>query len=185
MVSVASFMLVAIVIHFKFPLYFLGIDKAILAFSFFSLGIVLKESINDLFEKSYIVVVLTTLWLMLGVLLNGIVSMYGFTFNHYILFIIGAIAGSIIFFYLAKKLEKNQFIRKYSQYTIFIIVSHYLLVVVFNRIICNWGMVNPVVYLIVSILYVTVCVLLYLPLSRVVVKYFPVINGRIKSYKYD
>ena len=178
-VSVAAFIFVAVDIHFNLPLYYLGIDKAILALAFFSLGIVLKESINEMFEKRYFVVVLTTLWLMLGVFLNGKVSMYGFVFHRYTLFVTGAIAGSITFFYFAKKLEKNQFIRKYSQYTIFIIVSHFLLVDVFNRIICNWGMVNPVVYLIVSIMYVTVCVLLYLPLSRVVVKYFPVINGSL------
>ena len=181
MVSVVSFILVAIVIHFKLPLYFFGIDKAILGFAFFSLGIVMKDYISGLFEKRYLVVLLMVLWFMLGVLLNGKTSMYGFTFNHYTLFVLGANSGSLTFFFLAKKLENNQFIMRYSQYTIFIIVSHYLLVVVFNRIINNWGIVDPVAYFVVSILYVALCILLYLPLSRVVVKYFPLINGRIKS----
>lgn len=180
-VSAAAFAFVAVGIRFKLPLYYLGIDKAILALAFFSLGIVLKNYISVIFKKRSVIVVLFFLWLLLGVFLNGKVSMYGFIFNHYALFVTGAIAGSLTFFYFAKKLEENQVIRMYSQYTVFIIVSHYLLVVLFNRIINTLGMVNSVAYLILSLLYVTVCILLYLPLSRVVVKYFPVINGILKS----
>lgn len=175
-ICVSSFLLAAFIVFKEIHINFLGIDKAILAFAFFSLGVILKNHIDLLLRAEY-VVVYVVIWFVVGVLLNGKVSMYGFSFDHFPFYLVGSLCGSLMFYWIAKQFSNIGYIRSYSRYTVFIIVSHYLLVVVFMNL---TSFENPYTLCLLSLAYVIVCLIIYLPVSIAVERCLPILNGRLK-----
>lgn len=175
-ICICSFLVASFIVFKDIHIDFLGIDKAILAFAFFSLGVILKDHI-DLLLRAKNVVVYVVIWFVVGVLLNGKISMYGFSFDHFPFFVVGSLFGSLMFYWVAKQFSNNGYIRRYSRYTVFIIVSHYLLVVVFMNLTC---FENSYTLCLLSLAYVIVCLILYLPVSTAVERILPMLNGRLK-----
>ena len=85
-------------------------------------------------KLSAYIIILIVLWLLVGLILNPKVSMYGFMYGNRLipLFILSGIMGSIVFFRLAYKLRDLKILNFFAKYTTIIICSHYLFVSSFN-----------------------------------------------------
>lgn len=163
-----------------------GLNCVILALGFYTFGICLRryQDMNPNYcEKklSAYIIILIVLWLLVGLILNPKVSMYGFMYGNRLipLFILSGIMGSIVFFRLAYKLRDLKILNFFAKYTTIIICSHYLFVSSFNFLSTRFGLKGTIFFDILSLLYVIVVLwVLYRPLCVAIDKYLPFLNGK-------
>jgi hypothetical protein len=132
-------------------------------------------------KLSAYIIILIVLWLLVGLILNPKVSMYGFMYGNRLipLFILSGIMGSIVFFRLAYKLRDLKILNFFAKYTTIIICSHYLFVSSFNFLSTRFGLKGTIFFDILSLLYVIVVLwVLYRPLCVAIDKYLPFLNGK-------
>ena len=80
-------------------------------------------------------------------------------------------------------IEKNDPIRQFSKWTIFIVSSHYVLVTTF-RILANvMAIEGTYIYDVLSVLFVVVSLIVYKPVCVLVERYIPILIGNKKYAK--
>ncbi len=154
-----------------------GFNKCLLGLFFVCFGIMLKRSQFDVIQLKLIIASIPV-WLITGVWMNGQVSMYGVNYCNFLLFIISAITGSVCFFAFCKLIEKHDFIRQYSQWTIFIVCSHYVLVTVFKGMSNKMAFEGTYMYDVLSVVFVVVSLIIYKPVCIFVERYIPILMGK-------
>lgn len=154
-----------------------GLDKCVLGLFFFSIGIFLNRC---LYEKDLLKVALASLpiWIILGIIVQPQVFMYGMELGNFWLYIVSAISGSLVFFALCSRVASYETIREYSRWIIFIICSHYVLVTLFKSFSSKIGFLGTYTYDILSVLYVISMLLLYRPICRLIEAKIPLLMGK-------
>lgn len=175
-VLVASFLCYVIEWEWKSVL---GFDKCLMGFFFFGCGMLLKRVRYERQIKTVGFVALP-IWLISGVWLNTKVSMYGMHLGSFGLFIVSGLAGSLFFFTISKYLEKNDHIRQYSEWTIFIVCSHYVLVTLFLFFSSKLSITGTHAFDLMSAFFVLLTLVLYKPICEYLNKQLPILLGNKK-----
>ena len=156
---------------------YLGFNKFIIGLFFFSAGMLFRRFKQTDIINAYYITIIVAIWL-LSTYYNGKVSLYGFNLGNYAFYTISGIGGSIIYFYLMRKIKEISLLREYSSNTVFIICTH-ITIVYFFRIIMKSFPIGGTIYMDCVLLLVTLLLmLLYLPTCRYINKYIPILNGR-------
>ena len=155
----------------------LGFDKTLLALFFYSVGVFLKrlEYVNYI---KVIGLISIPIWLVPGLIINDKVGMYGMHLDNYWCFIVSSIAGSLVFFALCTLLDKFGRLRKYANWTIFIIGTHYLLVRGFRSLAIISSFEETITYDVLSLCFVIIMMAVYKPVCEFIDKSVPVLNGK-------
>ena len=162
-------------IHFDYAS-FLGLDKCLLALFFLTVGMVLRRTS---FEKKMHVCAIISLPIWLFVLCqNGFVSMYEMRLNNFWFFIITGTMGSIPFFYMAKLIGDYRCLSKYSQWTVFIIGSHFILVTIFANMSSIFPYKGTILFDLLTVLFTVISLELYTPICKYLDVNFPSIMGK-------
>ena len=181
LLCVTSFVLGYALYKYK-VLPYLGLDKAIIAFGFVSLGTIASELNINLTNRNNIIIgiISTILWVAFGVVLNVKCSMYSMSLGVYPYFVLSGISGTITFCLMCRQLERFECLRLLAPYTVFVVASHYFFVSLFNVVAERLGWMGTEWFNIPSLLYVMVVLAAYVPVSRCVAKYMPLLNGQVK-----
>lgn len=159
-----------------------GINKAVLGLGFLCVGQMLSKLKYGCNKRPTLVISLISLplWILFGVLLNGKVSMYGASYSNYWCFVLSGILGSLSLFGLSRVLDKWNFPLSISKWTTIIVCSHYVLVSMFNYFSYKVGINGTIAFDFASFAFVIIALLLYLPISKLMVRYLPILNGNRK-----
>lgn len=156
---------------------YLGFNKFIIGLFFFSTGMLFRRFKQADIFNAYYIAIIVAIWL-LSTYYNGKVSLYGFNLGNYALYTISGIGGSIIYFYLMRKIKKNSLLREYASNTVFIICTHITIVYFFRNNMKSF-LIGGTIYMDYVLLLVTLLLmLLYLPTCKSINKYIPILNGR-------
>jgi FtsH-binding integral membrane protein len=120
------------------------------------------------------------IWLITGVWLNCKVSMYGMQLGSFGLFIVSGLSGSLFFFTVSKYLEKNDHIRQYSKWTIFIVCSHYVLVTLFLSFSSKHSITGTHAFDLMSVIFVLLILCMYKPICEYLNNHLPILLGNKK-----
>lgn len=165
---------------FHFRINYLGIGQLAIGLGFFTIGQYLKDYKNILITNRLLLVLSFVVWFIFGNILNGKCSMYGLGLDNYWYFIISGLTGAIVFFNVAKLFENIHFINQYSQWTLFIVASHYIFVTAFNALASYIGFKYTLIFDYTSLAYVLCMLLFYKPLCKFIDKHYPILNGKLK-----
>lgn len=153
-----------------------GLNKCVIGLFFYCSGMLLRR-LN--YEKHIYIVCFFSLplWVLTGLVLNTKVSMHDMTLGNFWLFIVSGLSGALVFFAFCKLFAKNERIREYAKWTVFIISSHYVLVSFFRVLTNKFSIGYIVLYDIVSFCFVIISFIIYKPICRWIEKHFPVLMG--------
>ena len=159
-----------------------GVNKAVLGLGFLCVGNILERLGYGYNNRMSLMLGLISLplWLLFGVVLNGKVSMYGADYGNFVCFILSGIFGSFSIFCLSKMVDKWKFPLSISKWTTIIVCSHYVLVSMFHFFAKKIEITGMVVFDFVSFAFGIFALLLYVPASKFIVRYLPVLNGNRK-----
>ena len=164
-----------------------GLDRCIVAFGFFIVGMILKK-VCDYFKTSkysYILfVIVSTLSMILWIYFccdNSKVSFYSFSFGTYYKFIISGIFGSIVFCSVAFLLSEFKCSKAFiliSNTSIFLIGTHFVLEHYYKIIMNNLKLFYTEKYLLISLVFSIILVLIYIPICSFLDKKVPFLTGK-------
>ena len=159
-----------------------GINKAVLGLGFLCIGKMLSKLKYGYKRRTTLIIGLISLplWILFGVVLNDKVSMYGASYGNFWWFIFSGIFGSLSLFGLSRMVDKWNFPLSISKWTTIIVCSHYILVSMFGYLSGKVGIKGTVAFDFASFAFVIIALLLYLPISKFMVRYLPVLNGNRK-----
>lgn len=159
-----------------------GFDKCVLGLFFLSVGVLMRKLDYERMMKMVGVVGLL-IWIVSGVILNTKVSMYGMDLGNFWLFLLSGICGSWFFFSFCKLFEKCERVRAYSEWTIFIVCTHYVLVGVFSKMASVFSIRGTYLFDISSAVFVLLALLAYKPICVFIKKLFPILMGQKRYAK--
>lgn len=159
-----------------------GFNKAVLGLGFLCVGKILSKLKFGHNERMTLIIGLISLplWILFGVILNDKVSMYGASYGDFWCFILSGILGSLSIFAISRLVDKWNFPLSISKWTTIIVCSHYILVSMFNYFSYKVGINGTIAFDCASFTFVIVSLLLYLPISKLMVRYLPILNGNRK-----
>lgn len=177
--------------YYGFDLYFC-IDSTIMAIPYFFFGHYLKDVFYEV-EK-------TSLWWLIGgtiitglvvwfaLIINGAAQMNGPGFGKNVLFnYLAGGSGSVMVFLLAALLSKfigiKKVVRRISRNTLFIIFSHWLILVIIDRVHFMFQGLNSILEIIMAVL-ISIMVLLISDILIVLLdERIPILFGKLKYNK--
>lgn len=154
-----------------------GFDKCILGLFFYVCGMILRKTKYD----RYLIIIgliLLPIWFYFGVFLNPKVRMYDMHLANFWFFIVSGVTGSLCFFSISKVFEfweKNSFIKEYAKWTVFIVGSHYVLVIWLHQIMTMLSLNYTYVFDVICLGFVLLSLVVYKPICRWLEKHFPII----------
>lgn len=190
LIAFLSFFIEYVLYHFDISINLFGINKAIIAFGFFTLGNALYDvSVTKVFlynkignYKNLFFLVCFVVWLTAGVLFNGKVSMYAMELNKYWLFIISAISGSLLFFKICTIIDKYiSIFRIIAPNTVFIIGTHVVITSAFSEFMKALNLDYTYIYSLTAIIFAITLVYTYIPICKFVNNKLPILNGRVRN----
>ena len=169
-----------------------GIDRAIIALGFFSVGAFIRHIYNYLKEKdkktniillTMLFIVSTTIWIVFA-LKNGKVSLYLFSLHTYFYFIITGITGSIvlcIISYLASNIKHFREIATLSNNSIFIICTHYFIVYDLVNLFRDYHILYTKKFALFIPIFTLILLMVYKPICNYLDKHYPFLTGKQKE----
>ena len=167
-----------------------GVNRAIVCFGFFVVGMLLKESIeiekvdNLKIKRILLLIFLLILNLLFGVSFNKKISIFAFDFGNYISFLIAAISGSLAVILGCKMwFDKEGYFARLSKYSIFLLGIQFFIILPFRKTMEVYGLTKTWLYDIwmftVIIIMIYVIPLLYEWMVRKIpiIRYF---NGEVR-----
>lgn len=158
---------------------FLGMNKCILAMTFFVIGVMLRRCKYEKFIYLLGIISLPP-WLILGVFMNGKVSMYSFELGSLWFFVLSGLFGSLFYYTTCKLLEGNSAIRLFSKWTVFMVSSHFVFVTFF-KIVINKYLIGLPFFILGSTLFAIMVMILYVPICCFIERNCPLLIGRRMS----
>lgn len=167
-----------------------GLETAFVSIIFLLIGNYFSVNENKIKNRKYLVITLFIIFYTISFMNNGDISMLGHNYGNPVLFLLGAISGSGIVYYLAKLINKNIMLSKlisfYGVNSLTIMLCH--------------DPIKRVIAKILSIilktsdelirnnffgsLLLTICILLIMiPIIIIINNYLPFIIGKIKKQK--
>jgi len=167
-----------------------GFNKALTALGFFSVGIIFREIYLYIKDKYYYKDLMPFLakiclfaWFV-ATMINRRPSMYVNIYGKYYLFLISGVAGSFVFFYLCgfiSKIKQSKIFKSISDMSVFVIGTHYVPIWYFKKAMNKFGLFGRrKIYLIISIVFTVVLLLIYAPICKFLDKKFPLVTGKYK-----
>ena len=163
-----------------------GLDKMLVCMGFYITGSLLKEIPEfdvRLLKRWELPLGLSVIWLLSGVVGNEKVSLYSFALGKYWLFIISGITGSLIWFKLSYVVRKVSIFSTWGQNTVLVLGTHYVGVTVVKKILSILGISNTIYFDIIAIVISLIALVLYIPICKVVNRFFPILNGHYELSK--
>ena len=154
-----------------------GFDKCVLGLFFYLCGMILRKTKYN----KYIFIIgllLLPIWLYFGVSLNPKVRMYDMYLCNFWFFVISGITGSLCFFSISKcfdSLKNIGFIKEYAKWTVFIVGSHYVVVIGFHQIMTKFSLGHTYVFDIACLCFVILSLAIYKPICRWLEKHFSIL----------
>ena len=192
-IGLALFSVVFLVVrrYYSFDIYFC-IDSTIMAIPYFLFGHYMRtwfEKIERRSSRWHIVgIIVTGLIVWLALQYNGVAQMNGPGYGKNVLFnylagFSGSIMVSLIAVLMAKIRGAKEYIRRISRNTLFIIFSHWVLLVILGQVLKKLFINIPIVNLTLMVL--TSVVILYLSdlLIRLLGERVPILFGKLKYNK--
>lgn len=156
---------------------FLGINKCLIGVFFMTFGVLLRR-IQYEGGKLLLGAISLPIWIITGILLNSMVSMYGMNLGNFWLFIVSGITGSLVFFAVVHFIHSNKTIKQYSGWTIFVVCSHYVLASAFLKVSLRLQIGGTYVFDVISALFVLIMLILYKPVCKFLENHMPLLLGK-------
>lgn len=172
--------LVAILLHYKSISFGNAILNTTVAYPFWCIGLFFRQRLEQyrLYEKHRmnILLILSIIMLYIAGQYNNSPWMYINEYgNYFSLFIIGALSGTFIIYYISKKLEipphKTKYLKLLSSGSIIILGIHYIFIDIILLCSGNTLRLSPIIYSFIIMIS-------FIPINILLKKYFPIIFGK-------
>lgn len=179
-------------IIYKFDIFIpFGIDRTIIAMSFFTVGAMLRQAYNENkkipfpFLEILIKIIILVIWVFSGIVFNKKVSFFRLVLGNYFLFVISGICGSIIIIELSKLLQKTKLLKRFFSKTadnsILIIGTHYFIIyLLFENIMKDLGLFGTWQYCFIVLCFSIIAISIYNYIGKFLKKHFPAITGHMR-----
>lgn len=175
--------------HFGIPDYFMLI-KTLVCLGFFIIGYtarntkILKDESAMKGFRPAVILVSFLFWILSSLILNEKVTVYGVDFGNYWIFILSALTGTFFFCEILRLCcntdpsKRKELLERYPVHaSVFIVCSHYPIILPFFLVMRSADLLSTRTYdLVASVIFIALFIVYY-PLSKLVSKYAPFLNG--------